>query len=292
MKQIGYYKSCPLDASSNDYATSLETVFASLGTELVELEDWNCCGASSAHATSELLGHTLPARNLALAEAQGLTTLMAPCSACYARLLSSAEKIRKDDEAAAEINEILEPLNYKGTVQVKNILEILWDEVGPDKILHAKQKDLQGMKVACYYGCYLTRLPGIACSDDRENPQAMERLLRLVGAEPVDWPYKTDCCGAGFQAVDNLMSVQLCEKMYDMAAKIGAEAIVATCPLCQTNMDMNQDWLKREKGISYNIPVFYITDLLGLAFRSDLGWSHWRKHFVNPNPLFKQYSLR
>ncbi len=292
MKRIGYYKSCSLNASSKDYSRSLEMAFSKLSTDLVPLKDWNCCGASSAHATSELLGLTLPARNLALAEAQGLTTLMAPCSACYTRLLATADKLGKEDATAAEVNEVLHPLNYLGTVQVKNILEILWNEVGADDILRAKQKDLKGMRIACYYGCYLTRTPGVACSDDRENPQAMDNLVRLLGGEPVDWPYKTDCCGAGFKAIEESYSIQLCEKICEMASQLGADAIVATCPLCQTNLDLNQDWLKREKGIDYDMPVFFISDLLGLAFGCELGNTQWRKHFINPKNLFNRYELR
>jgi len=292
MKRIGYYKSCSLNASSKDYSRSLEMAFSKLSADLVTLEDWNCCGASSAHATNELLGLALPARNLALAEEQGLTTLMAPCSACYTRLLATADKLRRDDAATAEVNEVLHPLSYLGTVQVKNILEILWNEVGADDILRAKKKDLKGMRIACYYGCYLTRTPGVDCSDDRENPQAMDNLVRLLGGEPVDWPYKTDCCGAGFQAIESSYSVQLCEKLMEMASQVGVDAIVATCPLCQTNLDLNQDWLKREKGIDYNMPVFFISDLLGLAFGCNLGNTQWRKHFVNPNKLFNRYALR
>jgi len=291
MKRIGYYKSCSLEASSKDYARSLEASFSALGTELVPVKDWNCCGASSAHSTSDLLGMALPARNLALAEEQGLTSLLVPCSACYSRMLTTADKMRRDDEVSAEINEVLEPLKYLGTVQVKNILEILWTEVGANEILHACTRSLNGMKVLCYYGCYLTRTPGVACFDDRENPQSMERLLRMLGAEPLDWPYKTDCCGAGMNLIEPDYSIQLCEKMLDMAYKVGAEAIVATCPLCMTNLDINQDRIYREKGLPRRMPVFYISDLLCIAAGIDLGNKQWRKHFVDPRHLLDRYTL-
>jgi heterodisulfide reductase subunit B len=291
MKRIGYYKSCSLNASSKDYAHSLESSFSMLGTQLVPLEDWNCCGASSAHSTDERLGLALPARNLALAEEQGMTTLLVPCSACYTRMLTAAEKMRKDDHLTAEINEILHPLKYLGTVQVKNILEILWTEVGVNEILHARKKDLNGMRVVCYYGCYLTRTPGVPCFDDRENPQSMERLLRMLGADPVDWPFKTDCCGAGFNLIEPDYSVRLCEKMFHRAYQVGAEAIVATCPLCQTNLDINQDRVFRAKGLPRRMPVFYISDLLSIATGYDLGRKQWRKHFVDPRNLLERYTL-
>jgi heterodisulfide reductase subunit B len=291
MKRIGYYKSCSLNASSNDYARSLEMCFSKLGTRLVPIDDWNCCGASSAHSTSELLGLALPARNLALAEQQGLTTLLVPCSACYTRMLTAADKIRRNDDLAAEINEVIAPLRYMGTVQVKNILEILWTEVGADEILRAKEHDLGGMKVVCYYGCYLTRTPGVDSFDNRENPQSMERLLRLIGAKPLDWPLKTDCCGAGFSLIEAPVSVQLSEKMIDMAHNLGAEAIVTTCPLCQTNLDVNQDRLRSEKAAPYDMPVFYISDLVGVAAGSELGNRQWRKRFVDPRELLNRYAL-
>jgi heterodisulfide reductase subunit B len=147
------------------------------------------------------------------------------------------------------------------------------------------------MKVVCYYGCYLTRTPGVASFDNRENPRSMEGLLRLIGAEPLDWPYKTDCCGAGFSLIDAPVSVQLCEKMYDMAYELGAEAIVATCPLCQTNLDVNQDKLIKEKSASYKIPVFYLTDLIGLAGGANFGNKLWRKRFVDPRELLNRYAL-
>ena len=291
MKRIGYYKSCSLNASSKDYARSLEASFAAMGTELVPVKDWNCCGASSAHSTSELLGLALPARTLALAEEQGLTTLLVPCSACYTRMLSTAEKMRKDDRVSAEINEILHPLRYLGTVQVKNILEILWTEVGANEILHACKRSLNGMRVLCYYGCYLTRTPGVPSFDDRENPRSMERLLRMVGAEPLDWPYKTDCCGAGMNLIEPAYSLTLCEKMFQMAYRLGAEAIVATCPLCQTNLDINQDRIFRSEGLPRRMPVFYISDLLSIAAGIDLGNKQWRKHFVDPRRLLERYTL-
>ena len=291
MKRIGYYKSCSLNASSNDYARSLEMSFSKLGTRLVPISDWNCCGASSAHSTNELLGLALPARNLALAEEQGLTTLLVPCSACYSRMLSAAEKIRKNDDLAAELNEVIAPLRYMGTVQVKSILEILWNEVGANEILHAKKHDLGGMKVVCYYGCYLTRTPGVDCFDNRENPQSMENLLRMVGAEPLDWPFKTDCCGAGYSLIDAPVTLQLCEKMYDMAHQLGADAIVATCPLCQTNLDVNQDKLISQKSVPYRMPVFYISDLIGVAAGADFGNKLWRQRFVDPRQLLNRYAL-
>jgi heterodisulfide reductase subunit B len=176
-------------------------------------------------------------------------------------------------------------------VQVKNILEVLWTEVGIQRILKSIQRDFQGMRVVCYYGCYLTRTPRVAAFDNRENPQSMERLVRALGVEPLDWPYKTDCCGAGFAISDQELSVTLCDKLFKMARRIGAEALVTTCPLCHTNLDINQDRLRVEKGRYYSMPVFYITDLLGIAMGCDLGRKQWRKHFIDPGKLLDRYAL-
>jgi len=157
--------------------------------------------------------------------------------------------------------------------------------------LNANLLKLSGVKVACYYGCYLTRTPGVASFDNRENPRLMEALLRTVGAEPLDWSFKTDCCGAGFSLIDAPVSVQLCARMVDMAHQLGAEAIVTTCPLCQSNLDMNQDRLRSEKEVPYRIPVFYLTDLIGVAVGCALGNKQWRKRFVDPRDLLNRYAL-
>jgi heterodisulfide reductase subunit B len=233
----------------------------------------------------------LPARNLALAEQQGLTTLLVPCSACYSRMLTAADTLRRDDRRAREVNAVLDPLRYLGTVQVKNILEVLWGEVGPDAILRAKRRDLQGLRLACYYGCYLTRTPGVPSFDDREHPQSLERLVRLLGAAPVDWPYQTDCCGAGFALIESSWSVRLCEKLYAAAYQRGAEALVTTCPLCQTNLDLNQDRIRDGNGLPGYLPVFYVTDLLALTTGRDLGRRQWRRHFIDPRDLLRRYAL-
>ncbi len=291
MSRIGYYKSCSLHASSKDYARSLEAVFSRLSVELVPIDDWNCCGASSAHATDHLVGLALPARNLALAEAQGLTTLLVPCSACYTRMLQAAEKMRTDEACAREVQALIKPLRYLGTVQVKNILDVLFTEVGISRILRTVSNNLHGIRVACYYGCYLTRTPRVALSDDRENPQRMEQLLQALGATPIDWPYKTDCCGAAFAISEQELSTALCDKLLHMARTVGAEALVATCPLCHTNLDLNQDKLKVEKGRHYGLPVFYITDLLGIALGCQLGRKQWRSRFIDPESLLSRYAL-
>jgi len=291
MKRIGYYKSCSLHGTSRDYARSLEESLARLRCGLVPVSDWSCCGASSAHAVDELLGLALPARNLALAEQQGLTTLLVPCSACYTRMLTAAERMACDDRLAEEINAELSPLRYLGTVQVSNLVEILRDEVGSDAIFRAKVRDLGGIRVACYYGCYLTRTPGLPSFDDRENPQSMERLLRLLGAEPVDWSLKTDCCGAGFSLIDPPCSTGLCERLYSMAYLSGAECIVTACPMCQTNLDLNQDRLRGDKGLPCYLPVFYLSDLVGTAVGCKLGNKQWRRHFIDPRGLLNRYAL-
>jgi len=280
MFRLGYYKSCSLHSSSKNYALSVESFFRSLNIELVMIKDWNCCGASSAHGTDELLAKALSVRNLALAEKERITTLMVPCSACYSRMFEASETMDKNN--LKEMNEIISPLEYKGTVRVKNILEVLWDDIGLAHIIESHVKTLAGLPLVCYYGCYLTRTPGCS-SDNRENPMVMEKILRAIGGEPLDWPYKTDCCGAGLSITEEELSLKLCEKLLDTAVDRGAKAIVTTCPLCHTNLEMGQIRLKK-----YSIPVFYITDLLGLAMGHNPGRNHWGKYFIDPWKIVKK----
>jgi heterodisulfide reductase subunit B len=251
-----------------------------MAIELVRIKDWNCCGASSSHGKDELLAKALSVRNLALAEKEHITTLMVPCSACYSRMFEAAEAM--DEDNLKEMNEIIYPLEYKGTVQVKNILEVLWKDIGLSHIIESSVRNLKGLPLVCYYGCYLTRTPGCS-SDDRENPVIMEKILRAIGGEPLNWPYKTDCCGAGLSITEEDVSMKLCEKLLDMAVNRGAKAIVTTCPLCHTNLEMGQVRLGK-----YSLPVFYISDLLGLSMGYNPGRKHWSKHFIDPVKIVKR----
>ncbi len=195
MITLTYYPGCSMETSSKIYDASLRQVFSHYGIVLKELEDWSCCGASAAHTIDETLAHALSARNIALAEKEG-NHFFAPCSACYNRTLITNDRIRKDATLRAEINNIISPLSCRGTIEVKNIIEVLRDHVGLEHIAKSIAFDLSSIKAVPYYGCVLTRIPGVDVFDDIENPTSMDDLLWVTGMDPVNWPYKMECCGA------------------------------------------------------------------------------------------------
>jgi heterodisulfide reductase subunit B len=290
MLELGYFPGCSLHKASRNFDESAAALFDKLSIKLTEIEDWNCCGATSGHFTDEDLSLALSARNLALAEDQGHHTVFAPCAACYNRLLSG-NKAMADQRAAASANDIMAPLSYQGTVQVRSLLDVLTKEVGALKLAQMCKVQLTGIRAAAYYGCLLVRTPGIATFEDRENPTSMERMLAAVGAETVDWPVKTECCGASLAATEEAITNPWNARILSFAKKAGANCVVTACPLCQTNLDMYQ-WRQAKKGEPADMPVFFLTELLALALGASIGRREWRKHFVRPDALLETLSIQ
>ena len=284
MIKIGYYPGCSLEGTSSDYGMSVRRMAEGLGWELRELEDWNCCGASAAHQTNRLLALSLPARVLALAEEQGVTELLAPCAACSSRLISTNKTLSENPETAKEINEIIE-MNYKGTVKVLNVVQALQKHAMPE-IERKVRRKLTGLKVACYYGCLLVRQPKVLKFDDPEEPKSMEQIVAALGAEAVDWPLKTDCCGAGLSMSVTEAVVDLTHKILENAKFHGAQVVAVACPMCHSNLDMRQLDVNRRYG-AQNLPIMFLTQLVGLALgipEKDLGL---KKHFVKATSVVK-----
>ena len=288
MKKIGYYPGCSLLSAAKDYNYSIHAVFERLGVVLDEVEDWICCGASSAHATNDLLALALPARTLALTERTGLSELLAPCSACYSRMLLASERMKGDEDLSKRVNGIIQPLHYRGTVEVKNILDVLVNEIGISEISAHLARGLDGIRVVAYYGCWLTRTVRIPSFDNREYPYAMDRILTAVGAEPLPWSAKMECCGGSLGLSEEGLTQGLCRNILRAARDVGAEAMVTTCPLCQANVDI---FAFKHKEEDISIPVLYLTDLLGIALGCHLRGSHWRKKFINPSVVLKRHAL-
>ena len=273
--RLGYYPGCSLHATSREFDESLVAVSRALELELVELEDWSCCGATSAHATNRLLGVALPARNLALAEAQGHDQVLAPCAACYNRLASARHSILEDKELAAQMPELLGRAFANG-VTVRNVVEVL-RELAPAIKAKAAGR-LAGAKVACYYGCLLLRPPEVCSFDDAEAPTTMEEVVRATGAVPVAWNMALECCGGAFSLSRTASVVRLGRAILADARKAGAEALVVACPMCHSNLDFRQQAMA-ERGEA-GMPVLFITELVGLALglvARDLGLE---RHFV------------
>jgi heterodisulfide reductase subunit B len=250
--------------------------------ELDELEGWNCCGASSAHALDHTLAMALPARTLALAQASG-HDLVTPCAACYNRLKRADYVLRTDPELRAEL-EMMVNFQFSGDVTVRPVLAALYQDVPAGYLTELVKRPLNGLKVVPYYGCLLVRPPQVAQFDNPDNPQVMAKLLRAVGAEVMDWSHATDCCGAGLSLGRPDVVQNLVDRLVERAREAGAQALVTACPLCQVNLEMRQPG--KEK-----MPAFYFTELVGLAFGLPEAKHWWPKHLIDPRPVLRTAGL-
>ncbi len=279
--RVSYYPGCSLEGTAREYGESAAAVCNALGIELDELEDWNCCGASSAHSTDDFLSLALPARDLSSADAKGLD-LVVSCAACYQRLKVAEKKLAQNP---------LPDFPYKGQIKVKHLLDLCSEEEILQRVREGVKKPLSGLRVACYYGCLVVRPPKVTDAADFEDPQNMDKLMNLAGAESVSWSYKTDCCGAGFTLTRPDIVRKLSGKVLDMAIEAGAECIVTCCPMCQANLEGCQGALSRETGRNYHVPMFYFTELLGLALGLTGSEQWFKRHLVSTKELLNAKGL-
>jgi len=271
-----YYPGCSLHSTGLEYGLSTRAVFKHLGLELTELEDWNCCGASSAHTLNHTLALALPARTLSQAQAFD-RDLVIPCAACYNRLRGADLAMRNDPATRSEMESML-GFQYTGAVAVRPVLAVLAEDIGVKKISEETRHPLYGLNVVPYYGCLLVRPPEIAQFDDPNDPQVMTNILRAVGAEVMPWSHATDCCGGSLSLSRSDVVQNLVGRLAERAREAGADAIVTACPLCQVNLEMRQTATPK-------VPAFYFTELLGLAFGLPEARKWWSKHLIDPRPL-------
>ena len=268
-----------MHGSSIEYGMSIQAIAPVLGLELVEIEDWNCCGATAAHNTNHDLAVALSLRNLALAEAQGIKEVFAPCAACSSRLIFAHKAAVKTDEARKKYEEIIE-MPYRGTVKTLNLLEVIrlhCMDALKAKVTHP----LTGVRAACYYGCLLVRPPKVTEFDDPEAPKSMDEIVAALGCAPVDWEFKTECCGGGFSISRTDIVARLAREILLGAKEARAELIVAACPMCHTNLDLRQLAVQSTYGEKFNIPVLFLSELIGLALGLDRASLGIRKHFIH-----------
>jgi heterodisulfide reductase subunit B2 len=259
-----YYPGCSLEGTATEYDRATRAVMAALGAELLEVEDWTCCGASAADAISYLLSMALPARNLALAQQMSVAAdFLIPCSACYLNLRKVDDHLQRDGALAGRINRVLgeEGLNYQGGMKVRHLLEVLARDVGAEALQGKVTRPLTGLKIAPYYGCQVLRPYGTF--DDPEQPQSMEALLTALGAEVFPWGMGARCCGAGLMTTKKPVALHAVVEL--LAAARGADAIATVCPMCQMNLDSFQSKAARTRGEDLAIPVLYLPQLMGLA---------------------------
>jgi heterodisulfide reductase subunit B len=282
--KVSYYPGCSLDGTAREYKESLEAVATFLDVELEELPDWTCCGASSAHVKDDQLAVSLAARNLMIADRTGMD-MMVPCAACYLRL-KVAEKELKSGRQVDGL-----PGKYGGNFHIKHSADFFWELTG-EKALRAKvKKPLEGLNLVCYYGCLTTRPPKVTDASNPEDPQSMDEIMNNLGASVKNWSFKTDCCGGSLILSHPEIARTLIRKLLDMAEEAGADGIVAGCPMCQSNLDTRQKELSAEGGKKYATPIFYFTELMGLAFGNP-GVEKWlNRHLTDSTSILRQKGL-
>lgn len=261
--KYAFFPGCSLESTAWDFDRSTRAVCRALEIDLEEIPGWVCCGSTPAHASNAALAVSLPVLNLQKAQPMNRPVLTA-CASCYARLRTANHKV---NESSAERTraERITGKSYDGSVPVYHVLDVLVNQYGLNAIREKVEQPLSGMKVACYYGCLLTRPPEVVAFDDAENPTCMEHLVRAMGAEPVSWPYRTECCGAALSMTQPAVVCRLGHRLVSMAREAGADCIAVACPLCQVNLDLRQGDAGKAHGELPATPVLYFTQLLGLA---------------------------
>lgn len=273
MTKVAYYPGCSALGTSLEYDSSTRAVCQALGIELVDLEDWSCCGSSPAHTINHVLSAALSARNLALVENLGLDKIATPCPSCLTNLRTAAHKMQ-DENFQDQVNALLDT-PCRTLVETQSVLQILDEAVDLDLIKSKVVKPLTGIKIACYYGCIMNRPPALMQFDDHENPMVMDNIMTALGAEVVPFPLKVECCGASYGIPRGDIVARLSGKLLEAGQALEADCFVTACPLCQMNLDLRQGQINRALGQKFRIPIFYYTQLMGYAMgldRSELGF--------------------
>lgn len=268
MKEYAYFPGCSLEKMAVSYHLSAVETARKLGVEFKELEDWNCCGATAYFHVDELLAYTLTARNLAMAEKEGLD-LVAPCSACYKNSYFTNAELKQDPDLADHINFALEEdnLHFSGNIEVRHLIEVYVHDVGLEEVKSQVSDPLEGLRVAPYYGCQILRPR--KNGEDVEQPEFFEDLLSAIGAEPVDYPGRLRCCGGSLILTSRRAALSMVRNLLQSAVDRDSAVIATACPLCQVNLECYQRQVNQEFGTEFSVPVLYFTQILGLAMGID-----------------------
>jgi len=287
MKKYAYYPGCSLEKIASSYHKSTLETTRVFDIEMQELDDWNCCGATTYFHVDAILAHTLVARNLALAEKEGLD-LVAPCSACYKNAYFTNDYIKKDLDLKEHINFALEEddLQFNGDIDVHHLIDIFANEVGPEKLKEKVTNPLKGLNIAPYYGCQIVRPR--KNGEEVENPQYFEELLEATGAKTTYFPERLRCCGGSLIMTSRVPALNMVRILLQSAEKNGADVIATACPMCQVNLECYQNAVNEEFGTNFHLPILYFTQLFGIA----LGISPKKLGFgiemVSAKPIFKK----
>jgi len=261
--KYAYYPGCSAHSTARDMHESAIAVAGALDIDLVEPAGWTCCGATAAHQTDRVLAASLPTANLLKVRDMGLD-MIANCAACYNRMKMANHEVSTDPAMRKKVSDAV-GRDYDGSVKVRHIVEVLLDDVGLDVIKGAFKHSLKGLQIACYYGCLLVRPHEVTNFDDPENPTSLDRLVTAMGGISLDWPHKVECCGGGLSLSRTDVVVNLTDSIVGMAKAAGAQCIAVSCPMCQINLDLRQQDIEKQTGIRHDMPVLYVTQLLGLC---------------------------
>jgi heterodisulfide reductase subunit B len=287
--EIPYYPGCTLNTKAKGFDNSTRASAREVGLELVELEEWNCCGATFPLLVDNLLDLAGPTQVLVSARREGKRLAVA-CSTCYNVLKRTNKVIRENEDGREKLNFFLEA-DYSGDLEVLDLLQILRDEIGFDKIKEAVKKPLSELKVAAFYGCMVLRPPDeVAYEKDPENPRALDDLMIALGAEAVDYPHKGECCGAYLAVKSVDVTAEMSFAILDSAQRGGADLVVTNCPLCQFNLDRMQKAMGSRHAGFHPIPILYYTQLMGIALGLDSEDFELDRHYVDPRPVLARWS--
>lgn len=280
--KLGFYPGCSLNGTAREYCESVKALAPVFGIELVDIDDWNCCGATAAHAVNRDLSLALPARTLSLAEKQGFDEIVVPCAACFNRLAVAQYELNKDEALKKSVEKSID-MTFNNNINILNVVQFI-DKYIKDKITEKLSHKFEH-QVACYYGCLLVRPHKIIDFDRVEDPTLLDELMQLIGATSIDWGFKTECCGASLSIARTDLVAKLSGNIVKDAADRGAEAIIVACPMCHSNLDMRRPQIDAYVGKEISTPIIYITQAIGLAVGIAPEKLGLQRHFVKVNTL-------
>jgi heterodisulfide reductase subunit B len=299
--KLGYFPGCSLKGMARAYDESTKIVAEGFGIELMEVDDFNCCGALEAKGSNEKLSYMLPARVMDSAKGRfHVDAVVTPCNGCYHSLLRTNAAMNENANAKSDVISFLKDVgygSYEGDLDVRHFLELFYNEVGPEKVKNAVKKSLKGLKVASYYGCLYERPKTITKTgyksnrDDSENPYFQDELLAATGAEVVKFDAAASCCGGAHALQDESLSATLSATILSAAKKAGADILALPCPLCGAALDIKQPEIVKVHGNDAKIPVVYFTQLIGLAMGKSAKDLKLTDPISNPMEVLKSKGL-
>ena len=287
MKYYSYFPGCSAEATASPLGISVPPVAKKLDIELVEIEDWNCCGSTPYWSVDKLEAACLATRNLAIAEKKGFD-LVTPCSNCFVILHETNKHLKELPAFREKVAQSLAAakMKYDGGIRVRHLAEVFYADITPEAIATKVTNPLKGLKVGAYYGCQLVRPDGF---DDPESPHSLDELAASLGADVVDWELKARCCGSSLIMPEPKVALGLINKLLKNATDNGAECLITPCPLCQINLDAYQSVVNSQFGTKYNIPVLFVTQLMGVAMGIPAGELALSRNIVSPMKVLAPY---